>query len=98
MSSFLLRNTQTMLENITRNNFRLLLTVRNNFAQPQHMKFANVLAPLVEKVGTGEAARLCGVTPRTLQLWMRGEGNPNLATKRGTLDILRGAAAKKAGK
>jgi transcriptional regulator with XRE-family HTH domain len=52
------------------------------------MSFADQLRPLVERLGTAEAARICGVTPRTLQLWMRGEGNPNAATRAGALLLL----------
>lgn len=52
------------------------------------MTFSEKLRPLVERVGTNDAAKLCGVTTRTLQLWMRGEGNPNLATQTGALIIL----------
>ena len=36
------------------------------------MSFATDLRPHVERLGTAEAARLCGVTSRSLQLWMRG--------------------------
>jgi len=49
----------------------------------------------VERIGTAEAARVCGVTPRTLQLWMRGSGNPNLATKAGARLLLGKAKPKK---
>jgi hypothetical protein len=46
------------------------------------MTFADQLQPHVKRLGTLRAAALCGVTPRSLQLWIRGEGNPNLATKK----------------
>lgn len=58
------------------------------------MTFAAQLRPLVGRVGTTEAARLCGVTPRSLQLWMRGDGIPNAATQRGCLVILRETLAR----
>lgn len=55
------------------------------------MTFADQIRPLIERLGTTEAARICGVTPRTLQLWMRGEGNPNLATQAGAVQLLAAA-------
>ncbi|HUE15395.1 MAG TPA: hypothetical protein VMR25_14610 [Planctomycetaceae bacterium] len=55
------------------------------------MTFADQLQPHVKRLGTLRAAALCGVTPRSLQLWIRGEGNPNLATQAGALAILRKA-------
>lgn len=58
------------------------------------MSFADQLRPHVERLGTAEAARLCGVTPRSLQLWMRGEGNPNAATQAGALLLLGRARTK----
>jgi hypothetical protein len=57
------------------------------------MTFADQLQPHVKRLGTLRAAALCGVTPRSLQLWIRGEGNPNLATQAGVLAILRKAKA-----
>lgn len=59
------------------------------------MSFADHLKPLVKRLGTNEAARLCGVTPRSLQLWMRGEGNPNTATQAGAILLLGKAKAPK---
>ena len=53
------------------------------------MTFADQLQPHVKRLGTLRAAALCGVTPRSIQLWIRGEGNPNLATQAGALAILR---------
>lgn len=58
------------------------------------MSFAANLRPQVERLGTAEAARVCGVTQRAIQLWMRGEGNPNAATQAGALLLLSGAAQK----
>ena len=55
------------------------------------MTFADQLQPHVKRLGTLRAAALCGVTPRSLQLWIRGQGNPNLATQAGALAILRKA-------
>ena len=51
-------------------------------------KFSVRLRPLVEAVGTTEAARICGVTPRSLQLWMRGPAEPCAAMQVGVLDLL----------
>ena len=62
---------------------------------PPAMTFADQLQPHVKRLGTLRAAALCGVTPRSLQLWIRGEGNPNLATQAGALAILREAQAAK---
>lgn len=58
------------------------------------MSFAEDLRLHVERLGTAEAARLCGVTPRSLQLWMRGEGNPNAATQAGAILLLSRARPK----
>ncbi len=60
------------------------------------MSFADQLRPQVERLGTAEAARICGVTPRSLQLWMLGQGNPNAATQRGAIELLREAKTPKA--
>ena len=51
------------------------------------MSFADQLRPLVERIGTAEAARICGVTPRSLQLWMRGS-EPCAAMQAGVLLLL----------
>lgn len=53
--------------------------------------FSDQIRPLVEAVGTAKAAALCGVTPRSLQLWMQG-GTPNTATQVGVIVILTKAA------
>lgn len=53
--------------------------------------FAARLRPLVEANGTAAAAQLCGVTPRSLQLWMRGD-TPCAAMQAGVLLLLSGAA------
>jgi DNA-binding XRE family transcriptional regulator len=58
-------------------------------------QFRTQLTMLVASIGTARAAKICGVSPRTIQLWMRGEGNPNLATKAGALSLLQAEAAKK---
>lgn len=52
------------------------------------MTFADQLRPHVEHLGAVEAARICGVTDRTIRLWLRGEGNPNASTKAGALLLL----------
>lgn len=49
--------------------------------------FATKLKPLVEAHGTAAAAALCGVTPRSLQLWMRG-ATPCAAMQAGVLLLL----------
>lgn len=53
--------------------------------------FSSRLRPLVEAHGTAAAARLCGVTPRSLQLWLRG-ATPCAAMQAGVLLLLSGAA------
>lgn len=52
--------------------------------------FADFLRDKVARLGNGDvaegtrkAAELGRVTPRTIQLWMRGEGNPNGYTEEG---------------
>lgn len=59
------------------------------------MRFAEDLRPHVERLGTAEAARVCGVTPRAVQLWVRGDGNPNAATQAGAILLLSRAKPKK---
>lgn len=51
------------------------------------MTYAQQLRPLVDRHGTIEAARICGVSPRSLQLWMRG-AEPCAAMQAGTLLLL----------
>lgn len=54
------------------------------------MTFAEQLRPHVERVGTGRAAMVCGVTPRTLQLWLaRPDKPPNAASQAGAISLLR---------
>jgi len=53
--------------------------------------FADQIRPLVYKLGTAKAAQLCGVTSRSMQLWISGHGNPNLATRTGVLVLLQAA-------
>lgn len=38
--------------------------------------------------GARQAAEICGVSRRTIDLWTRGKGNPNTATKVGALALL----------
>jgi hypothetical protein len=52
------------------------------------MTFAEQLRPHIERIGATRAAELCGVTPRSIRLWLRGEGNPNLATQVGVISLL----------
>lgn len=53
------------------------------------MTFARQLLPLVARVGGAvNAAEICGVSSRTVRLWLRGEGNPNRATRVGALHLL----------
>lgn len=59
------------------------------------MTFAQQLKPLVERIGRGDArkgtakaAEVCGVSQRTVQLWLSGGGNPNTATQAGALALL----------
>lgn len=59
------------------------------------MSFSDDLRPHVERLGTAEAARVCGVTPRAVQMWMRGEGNPNAATQAGAILLLSRAKPKR---
>lgn len=49
------------------------------------MTFADTLRPHVERLGTAEAARIADVTPRSLQLWMKGPAEPNAAMRDGVL-------------
>lgn len=51
------------------------------------MSFADQLRPLVERHGTAESARICGVTPRSLQLWMKG-AEPCAAMQAGVILLL----------
>lgn len=55
------------------------------------MTFANQLKPLVDQLGTAKAAEICGVTPRSLQLWMRGS-KPCAAMQAGVIFLLTRAA------
>lgn len=53
------------------------------------MSFPAKLRPLVDRVGgSTEAAAICGVTRQLVNLWLRGEGNPNAATQAGALLLL----------
>mgnify|MGYP002789813202 CR=1 FL=1 len=56
--------------------------------------FADQLKPLVERAGTARAADLCGVTPRTIQLWLANPAKPPCrAMQVGALSLLRDAAS-----
>lgn len=50
--------------------------------------FADQLHPLVDKIGTTESARICGVTPRTIQRWLSEPEEPNAATQAGAIKLL----------
>lgn len=53
------------------------------------MTFADQLRPLVERIGgPASAGYVCGVTRQTVNLWLRGGGNPNAATQAGALLLL----------
>lgn len=55
----------------------------------QHMTFPSQLRPLVDRVGGSTvAAEICGVSRQIVNLWLRGEGNPNEATQAGALLLL----------
>lgn len=51
--------------------------------------FAEQIKAHCVRLGTGQAARLCGVNRRTLQFWMAGKGRANKSTQVGALTILR---------
>lgn len=55
--------------------------------------FADQLKPLVRRLGTTEAAAICDVTPRSLQLWMSSKGTPCRAMQVGVLQLLSEAAS-----
>jgi hypothetical protein len=56
------------------------------------MSFADKLRPHVERIGTAESARICGVTPRAIQLWLANpKSPPNAATQAGALLLLKKA-------
>jgi hypothetical protein len=59
------------------------------------MSFGAQIRKHVERLGTSEAARICDVTPRSLQLWMQGESNPNRSTQAGALLLLSQVATPK---
>lgn len=50
-------------------------------------EFARKLRRLVDPIGTAKAAELCGVTPRSIQLWCRG-AEPCKAVQAGALILL----------
>lgn len=53
------------------------------------MTFGTELRPLVDRVGGSTvAAEICGVSRQLVNLWLRGEGNPNASTKAGALLLL----------
>jgi len=50
--------------------------------------FADLLKKQCDRLTVVRVARECGVTTRSIQFWMNGEGKPNLATKVGCITIL----------
>jgi DNA-binding phage protein len=61
------------------------------------MSFPTKLRPLVDRVGgSTEAAAICGVTRQTVNLWLRGGGNPSTATQAGAILLLSKAPKKHA--
>lgn len=54
-------------------------------------QFARALRPLVETLGAPRSGELCGVSERTIRLWLRAEAQPAECTMRGALVILREA-------
>lgn len=52
------------------------------------MTFAEQLLPHAERLGAVRVAEICRVTPRSIRLWLRGEGNPNYCTQAGALLLL----------
>lgn len=59
------------------------------------MTFAEKLKPHAARLGTTELARLCGVTPRAIQLWIAGKSRTNAATEAGALFLLGRAKTRK---
>lgn len=51
------------------------------------MSFQQQLKSLVDKIGTNESAKVCGVTPRSLQLWIKGN-TPCSAMQAGVILLL----------
>lgn len=56
------------------------------------MSFAEQLRPLIDQLGSTAAAKVCGVTDRTIRLWLQSQGNPNAATQAGAILLLSKAA------
>lgn len=52
------------------------------------MTFAAQIRKHVDRLGTNQAARICDVTTRTLQLWMQG-AEPNASTRAGAILLLK---------
>jgi DNA-binding phage protein len=56
------------------------------------MTFPDQLRPLVARAGgSTAAAAICGVSRQLVNLWLRGDGNPSLATQTGALILLQRA-------
>jgi hypothetical protein len=52
------------------------------------LEFPEKLRRLVSKIGVRASARICDVDPRTVHLWLKGQGNPSRATREGALKLL----------
>ena len=50
---------------------------------------------LRDGAGTALAAKACGVTDRTIRLWMSGEAKPNLCSEAGSRILLREAVRRR---
>ena len=55
---------------------------------PPDAEFQIQLAAYVEALGPTQSAKICGVSRRTLWLWLKGKVTPNLSTKVGALALL----------
>ena len=57
---------------------------------PEIVEFSIQLAAYVAALpgGAKQAAEICGVKRRTIDLWTRAQRNPNLATRVGALALL----------
>lgn len=59
------------------------------------MTFPEKLRLLVDRVGgSTAAAAICGVSRQNVNLWLRGEGNPNACTQAGAILLLSRAKKK----
>jgi hypothetical protein len=54
----------------------------------QIKRLVDALPDATAEARAAHAARLCGVSPRTIYLWISGRGNPNRATQAGAVALL----------